>query len=93
MIDARENVFPADGQTAGENGLFRNRKSSRPGSIFRLQNREEVTEKKAHLLIVSGRGRLLERDISSMRRPLVPRKKSVWSLAFSMSVKRGLSRR
>lgn len=81
MIDARENVFPADGQTAGENG------------IFRLQNREEVTEKKAHLLIVSGRGRLLERDISSMRRPLVPRKKSVWSLAFSMSVKRGLSRR
>lgn len=53
MIDARENVFPADGQTAGENGLFRNRKSSRPGSIFRLQNREEVTEKKAHLLIVS----------------------------------------
>ena len=63
MIDAREDLFLADGQRAAENSLFQNRKSARPGSIFRLQDRKEVPEKKAHLLIVSGRGGLLERDI------------------------------
>ena len=63
MIDAREDLFLADGQAAGENSLFQNWKSARPGRILRLQDRKEVPEKKAHLLIVSGRGGLLERDI------------------------------